>query len=146
MSATSIERNTDSLLSSGVPPFRQFPVAGGEKILYGTIVLVAPQGIIEGQTTVGAIGAGVARATVDNLTGSNGDKRCDVGFGVYYFANSSGGDAISEANFGSLCYVVDNQTVAKTDGSGTRSKAGTVFDINVYGQVGVHFSDIVNAL
>jgi hypothetical protein len=141
MTATTIERNTDGLLSSGVPAFKNFGVKGGEKILYGTIVMATTTGYAaEAFTTDEGIGAvGVALATVDNLTGSDGDKTVDVGMGVYYFFNSAGEDAITAGDFGSVCFIVDNQTVAKTSADGARSRAGIVWDINPSGQVGVLF-------
>ena len=37
------------------------------------------------------------------------------------FANSASGDLITAAEVGSDCYIVDDQTVAKTNGSSTRS-------------------------
>lgn len=147
MSATTIERNTDSLLSSGVPPFRNFPIAGGQKILYGTIVVVSPSGYIaEGFAVNEAVGAGVALATADNLTGDDGDKTADVGFGVYYFFSGTGPDAITAADYGKKVFVIDNQTVGATDGDGTRSAAGVVFDVRADGQIGVNFTNLTHVL
>lgn len=47
-----------------------------------------------------------------------------------WFVNSASTDAIAQAQVGSTCFVVDDQTVAKTDGTGTRSVAGTVWMID----------------
>ena len=66
-----------------------------------------------------------------------GELVVDVDFGVFYWANSGGSDAISAADFGKACYIVDNQTVALTDASGTRSVAGIVYEVRADGQVGV---------
>lgn len=49
--------------------------------------------------------------------------------GIFRFGNSSSGDAITKAEIGDRCYIVDDQTVAKTDGSGTRSIAGQIVDV-----------------
>ena len=49
------------------------------------------------------------------------------------FANSAATDAITLADIGKDCFIVDDQTVAKTDGSGTRSRAGRVFDVDADG-------------
>ena len=49
------------------------------------------------------------------------------------FGNSTSTDAITLADVGSDCYIVDDQTVAKTNGSGTRSRAGRVFDVDSEG-------------
>ena len=42
-------------------------------------------------------------------------------------------DAITLADVGSDCYIVDDQTVAKTNGTNTRSVAGKVFDVDADG-------------
>lgn len=42
-------------------------------------------------------------------------------------------DAIALADIGSDCYIVDDQTVAKTSGSATRSVAGKIFDVDAAG-------------
>ena len=36
----------------------------------------------------------------------------------------SGGDPVTESDILNLVYIVDNSTIARTDGSGTRSAAG----------------------
>jgi hypothetical protein len=47
--------------------------------------------------------------------------------------NSSDADAISTANIGADCYIVDDQTVALTNGTNTRSVAGKIFDVDSAG-------------
>jgi hypothetical protein len=53
--------------------------------------------------------------------------------GCFRFANSTAGDAITNADRYADCYIVDDQTVAKTDGTGTRSVAGKVVDVDSIG-------------
>ena len=53
--------------------------------------------------------------------------------GVFPFKNSAAADEITNAEIGSDCYIVDDETVAKTDGTGTRSVAGKVFLVDDYG-------------
>ena len=50
--------------------------------------------------------------------------------GNFCLANSAGADEITAADIGKVCYIVDNQTVAKTDGTATRSPAGIVDDVD----------------
>jgi hypothetical protein len=57
----------------------------------------------------------------------------DIEKGIFHFANSADTDEITTADIGSNCYIVDDQTVAKTDGTGTRSIAGEVFDVDAQG-------------
>ena len=42
-------------------------------------------------------------------------------------------DLITTADIGADCYVVDDQTVAKTNGGGQRSVAGKIFDVDAQG-------------
>jgi hypothetical protein len=53
--------------------------------------------------------------------------------GVYRFENSAAGDAITKAEIGDTCYIVDDATVAKTDGTGARSAAGKIVDVDANG-------------
>ena len=48
-------------------------------------------------------------------------------------AQVTAADAITLADIGKDCFIVDDQTVAKTDGAGTRSRAGRVFDVDADG-------------
>ena len=42
-------------------------------------------------------------------------------------------DLIAKADIGAICYVVDNQTVAKTDNSTARKAAGKIIDVDADG-------------
>lgn len=46
------------------------------------------------------------------------------------FENSAGADEIAADDVGKDCFIVDDQTVALTDGTSTRSKAGTIYDVD----------------
>ncbi|MBF0249957.1 MAG: hypothetical protein HQL35_04925 [Alphaproteobacteria bacterium] len=82
-------------------------------------------------TTLKAIGR--FEETVDNSAGADGAVTVKVKKGVFRFANSAAGDAIAAADIGNDCYIVDDETVAKTDGTGTRSIAGKIFDVDAQG-------------
>lgn len=75
----------------------------------------------------------------DNTGGSAGGTSIDapvgrsfvqVRAGAFWFKNSSSSDAIAQANCFGDCFIVDDQTVALTDGSGTRSRAGMVLAVD----------------
>jgi hypothetical protein len=57
--------------------------------------------------------------------------------GVFKFANSATTDLLSIVHRGRLCYLVDDQTVAKTNGSGSRIPAGIVEQVDSAGLVDV---------
>ena len=48
-------------------------------------------------------------------------------------ANSASTDQITLADLGAAVFIVDDQTVAKTNGGGTRSQAGYVVDVDATG-------------
>lgn len=105
----------------------EFPVEAATKIFGGSIVCLNASG----RATKGAVSTtlravGMADAQADNSTGAAGDIRVKVRRGCYRFANSTAGDAITLANVGADAYIVDDQTVALTNGSNTRSVAGVI--------------------
>lgn len=82
--------------------------------------------------------AGVANATYNNASGASGDITADVRPGIFKFENH-GADLVVQADVGNDCYIVDDQTVAKTNGTSTRSRAGKVISVEsdgVFVQVG----------
>lgn len=91
-----------------------------------------------GYATPGAVATtlkadGLALSTVDNSAGGNGAKTVEVERGTFRFGNSTSTDAITIADIGATAYIVDDQTVAKTNGSATRSAAGTIVDVDAVG-------------
>lgn len=82
-------------------------------------------------TTLKALGA--FRETVDNGSGSAGDVSAEIEKGIFRFGNSASTDLIAAADIGNDAYIVDDQTVAKTNGTSTRSVAGKIFDVDTLG-------------
>jgi hypothetical protein len=130
MTALAADRNT---------PWRQaaervFPVGAAKKIYAGSMVALASTLYAEAATgAAGKLVVGRAEEQVDNSGGLAGDKSVRVSRGVFRWANSAGGDAISNADIGRYCYAVDDQTVAKTDNAGGRSIAGRVIEVDALG-------------
>ena len=58
-----------------------------------------------------------------------GDSRVEGALGVFRFDNGSGAAELTRADIGATAYVVDDQTVAKTD----TAKAGVVVDVDEAG-------------
>lgn len=115
-------------------------VDGGSEIFAGSLVAINAAGFAVPMATAATlIGMGRAEEHVDNTAGADGDVTVKVGRGIYRFANSAAADAITLADIGDNCFGVDDQTVAKTDGTGTRSVAGKIHDVDAAG-VWVKFS------
>ena len=106
-------------------------VNSGATIYAGTLVtrLASGGNLVPAGTASAGVAVGVAEETV---TG-DGVKTLEYSRGCYQFANSASGDLITTADIGNTCYVVDNQTVAKTDSSGTRKAAGKIVDVDAGG-------------
>ena len=127
MTALTQDRNT--LRRDGVQT--ELPVAAGARIYGGALVAINAAGFaVPGSTATGLIGAGVAEQRADNTGAAAGAIRVRLNRLPHCFGNSDSADAITLADVGSDCYIVDDQTVAKTNGSGTRSRAGRVFDVD----------------
>lgn len=130
MAALSADRNTPRRQGDD----RKGAVAASTLIYAGALVMRNAAGyIVKGQTATGLVGVGRAEERVDNSAGANGALSVTYRPGVYHFANSAAADEITQAEIGSLCYAVDDQTVAKTNGSSTRSPAGIVEDVDAQG-------------
>ena len=109
-------------------------VLANVKIHEGSLVALTAAGYARpGITALALKGQGKARATVDNTGGANGAKTIEIERGCHQFANSAAGDLITIADLEATAYIVDDQTVAKTDGGGTRSAAGKIVDVDAQG-------------
>lgn len=106
------------------------PIAANAKIFQGAIICLSAGYAVKATTATGLIVDGVARESVDNTGGSNGAQRIESQPDTIYCKNSASGDAITIADVGTDCYLVDDQTVAKTNGGGTRSVAGKIKDVD----------------
>jgi len=112
---------------------RSLGVAANAVIHQGALVCRNASGfVVPGSTATTLVALGRAE---ESVTGSavNGAVKVEVKAGVFRWANSSAGDLITVADIGSDCFVVDDDQVAKTDGTGTRSRAGVVVDVDTLG-------------
>lgn len=130
MAALTQDRNTLRRDGQLIEP----PVAATTRIYTGALVAINAAGLaVPGSTSTTLKGAGSALAAADNTLGGPGDIRVRVDKRPARFGNSTGADAIGLADIGSDCFIVDDQTVAKTNGTNTRSRAGKVFDVDADG-------------
>ena len=116
-------------------------LAANAKVFSGSLVMRNAAGnLTPGAAAVGCRGVGKARDTYDNTGGAAGDVVGEYENGVYEFDNSTSTDAIANADIGNTAYIVDDHTVAKTNGSATRSPAGIIVGIDaVTGGVWIDF-------
>ena len=131
--ALSADRKTDMLLA---PVERVIGVKAGA-IIHGGAMVVTEAGIAEpGKAATGVIPVGVALVGVVGGA-ADGDTTVRVRIGTWRMKNSAGAEAVTIAHRGLPCWVVDDETVAATDGNtgtgATRSVAGTVWDVDAQG-------------
>src|SRR5574337_702698 len=118
-------------------------VAATKKIFAGSLVMKTAAGYATpgAAATLGtAIGIGRSNEDQDNTSGADGAINALIdAYGCYRFANSAAGDAVTIADIGRPCYIVDDQTVARTSNNGARCTAGVVYDVDSSG-VWIDFS------
>lgn len=74
----------------------------------------------------------------------DGDTVCDTRSGPFLMKNGAGGDVLAKDDVGFTCYVIDDQTVGKTNPNATRCVAGAVLDVTAEG-VWVEFGAAIAA-
>lgn len=119
------DRNTPAKEGEELP----FPVAAATTIHAGAIVALNAGYAVNGQAGTTLVYQGRAEEAVDNSAGANGDKTVRVRRGKAFKWKNSGTDPIAQADVGNTCYIEDDETVAKTDGTGTLSACGTVLAV-----------------
>jgi hypothetical protein len=127
----------DRKTKTSVPGLREFPVLAGAVIFEGAMVSVDSSGWARPARTVasGDKCVGIAELRADNTGGSNGAITVKVRSDrVAYMNNSTSGDLIANLNVGADCFVVDDSTVALTNGTNTRVRAGKIHWVSLSGE------------
>ncbi|MGH8435515.1 MAG: hypothetical protein ACRERX_13825 [Pseudomonas sp.] len=107
------------------------PMAATTRIFAGGLVCLNAAGYaVPGSVSTTLKARGIAQEQVDNLSGAAGAARIESRRGMYPLANSAAADEITRADIGANAYIVDDQTVAKTNGTNTRSVAGVIRDVD----------------
>ena len=136
MTVLSADRNTPRRTGDK----RVVPVAAAAVLYAGAMAAINAAGNavpVSASTTLK--GAGRVERRADNTGGAAGAISAEISVGIFRYANSAAGDLLTQADIGSDCYGVDDQTVAKTSATNTRSVVGKVFDVDALG-VWVKFS------
>lgn len=114
-------------------------VAAAAVIHQGGIVVLKSGQAIPGRSGVGADNAAkaadaatlqVVGIALESVTGgaADGDKKVQTEAGTYFFDNKSD-DLVTRSEIGKPCFLVDDETVAKTSPNSTRARAGIVDDV-----------------
>ncbi|MYM80542.1 hypothetical protein GTP44_01025 [Duganella sp. FT50W] len=124
------DRNTPHKERENLPVL----VAGGAKIFAGAIAMANAAGFcVPGATATNLTYLGRAEMSVDNTAGTDGAATITVRRKKAFLWANSATDPVTQADLFKTCYVVDDQTVAKTNGTNTRSAAGRVVGVDASG-------------
>jgi hypothetical protein len=130
MAALTGNRDTKEAIGDNL----EYGMAANAVLYVGALAVISATGFLQPATTaVGLKAAGAVTEFVSNAGGANGAKRGKVKPGIFRFDNSTAGDLIVIADIGNDCFIVDDQTVAKTNGGSTRSTAGKIIDVDASG-------------
>lgn len=104
------------------------PVAANVQVFAGAIVVAnATRFAVGGSTATGLTYLGRAEEYVDNRNGADGAKVVRVRrLNAFKWANDG---SVTQAHLMKPAYIVDDQTVAATDGTETRSPAGRIIGV-----------------
>ena len=110
------------------------PVAANAVIFAGGIAVANASGFATvGSTATTLTYLGRFDESVSNTGGANGAVDVMVRRKAAFKWKNSGADAVTQASLGKVCYIVDDETVAATSGTNTRSAAGKVIDLDTDG-------------
>ena len=110
------------------------PVAANAKIFAGSLVVANATGYAApGSVATTLTYLGRAEEYIDNTGGADGAKTVQVRRNKAFKFKNHGADLIAQASLGKTCYIVDDETVAATNGANTRSAAGVVLGIETDG-------------
>lgn len=125
--ASTASRNTDSRPGNRLA----LPVAAATLLYLGTIACIDANGrLVAGADADGLTLAGLVYEEADNSAGAAGDITGTTALGIYKF-NNSATEALAAADVGTICYIEDNDTVAKT--STHKVKAGVFLGLDADG-------------
>lgn len=121
--------------------YHRLPVSATVEIYEGAGIVLSA-GYAEPATAATSLTtAGVAQERVTGGT-ADGDVTVLVRQGIFGpFASGTSTDLIDAGDVGASCYWIDDDTVGLTDGSSSRSIAGTVYDVTsdgIYVMMALH--------
>jgi len=116
-----------------------FPLAAAARLYVGSLVAVNPAGYAvpaSADSTLFVIG--VAEAEANNSAGAAGAVTLsEIRRGAFMFTNSATTGAVTDADIGRPCFVVDDNTVSRISLDGARPPAGIVRRVDASGLVSV---------
>lgn len=129
MTALSAARNTPRRGDAAVNTLLELKAKASQTFYTGALVMVNASGYaLPGAVAASQRAAGVFDGDTATSGSTDGATTIRVRRGTFKFANY-GSDAVTQAEVLSDCYIYDDQTVAKTSATNTRSVAGKVIQV-----------------
>ena len=133
MTALATSRDTPVLAGGACPSIIAYPMAASITLYEGAMAMQD----VNGRAAVAA--NGVNKFAIGKVRGTKtcssvaGSTTVEIDRSTARFANSATTGLITIADIGRRCYVVDDQTVSRIDGGGTRCVAGIVEGVDADG-------------
>ena len=111
------------------------PLAGTTATLYagGMYLLDASGNAVPAEPQAEATTLRVRAVALRRASAAAGDTLVEGARGTFLFDSATAADALTRADIGVSCYVLDDQTVAKGHDTNKRPLAGTVIDVDAAG-------------
>jgi hypothetical protein len=139
MVALAADRDTPELASAFSQLHAETAASSTQFYKGGIVVLDQADGLMKkGSTATGLIAMG--RCSENILTPASNTDKVECRSGIFKYGNSASADLIAADDVGKDCFIVDDQTVALTNGTNTRSRAGKVYRVDPDGGVWVSFT------
>lgn len=130
MAALTAARMTDTLHGDhAVIRKWRVPIAANVKIYQGALCMIDGGYLKPAAAATGKKVCGRACATYDNTGGSAAAFDCEVERGTFGWDIGASADALVQTDVPATVYAIDDHTVGKTDGSSSRTAAGTLMQI-----------------
>ncbi len=139
MAALTANRDTPERASGHSKLFAEVGTDSTQYYKGGIVCVSTATGkVVKGSTATTLVAIG--RCEEEVLTGTSNTRMIKARIGIFKYSNSASADLIAADDIGKACYIVDDQTVALTDGTGTRSRAGIIDGVDADGGVWVSFT------
>lgn len=129
MAALSAARMTDERGGAATLKRWKIPLKASTKVYAGSLCAIDTGFLVPWSAATGLKKAGRACATYDNSAGADGAVIGEVEQGCFGWDIGASADALAQADVGNTVYGLDDHTVGKTDGTGTRSACGVLMEI-----------------
>ena len=126
MTALTADRNTPRKSTDWI----YLPVAAGAVIHGGAQVCIKAGFVVPGSEDSTLIYIDRAEESVDNSAGQDGDRSVNIYRNQAFLWENDPVNPVTQAQVGTACYILDDQTVSASSNSGARATGGKVISLD----------------